>query len=202
MQHCDCICICNCTGWRCSSNGLSGERADNSGVFYGEREPRASRGLQSVHSYWGRRAAAARLWRLVWRAHWHRAGLLGRHCYSGHLALRLLLTLLALALAACAARGPALPRQRGGVRVGCARGAGGRRLEPVRRPASTQRGCRRQASRLTHPRGARDSDPLPRMHSCRRPLPPRRRFLHRLLSQQGALSTERTRSPTLNAASA
>ena len=150
-------CICNCTSWRCSSsNGLSGERADNSGVFYGEREPRASRGLQSVHSYWGRRAAAARLWRLVWRAHWHRAGLLGRHCYRAHLALRLLLALLALALAACAARGEALPRQRGGVRVGCARGEGGRRLEPVRRPASTQRGCRRQASRLTHLRGARE----------------------------------------------
>ena len=153
MQH-TADCICNYTGWRCSSsNGLSGERADNSGVFYGEREPRASRGLQSVHSYWGRRAAAARLWRLVWRAHWHRAGLLGRHCYRALLALRLLL---ALALAACAARGSALPRQRGGVRVGCARGAGGRRLEPVRRPASTQRGCRRQASRLTHLRGARE----------------------------------------------
>ena len=130
---------------------------DHRGAFHWERDQRASCGLQSVHSYWGRRAAAARLGQLGWGAHCHRAALIGTHCYRAHLPLRLLLALLALALAACAARGSALLRQRDGVRLGCARDARRRSLEPVQRPAaSTQRGSRPQASRLTHLCGARE----------------------------------------------
>ena len=54
-----------------------------------------------MHSYWGRRAAAARLGQLGWDGHCHRATLIGPDRHRTHLPLRLLLAL--LALAACAA---------------------------------------------------------------------------------------------------